>query len=77
MEKFQKFDPFTASHEELLDASKYREKVMEYYRKRTALKGVAGSEHEYQQSKVRFYSTYGMMVSTRTSTPTAGATYAP
>lgn len=41
---------------------KLREKVMEYYRKKTTLKGVAGSEQEYQQSKARLNSIYGMMV---------------
>ena len=41
---------------------KLREKVMDYYRKKTTLKGVAGSEQEYQQSKARLNSIYGMMV---------------
>ena len=41
---------------------KLREKVMEYYRKKTTLKGVSGSEQEYMQSKARLNSIYGMMV---------------
>lgn len=41
---------------------KLREKVMEYYRKKTTLKDVAGSEQEYMQSKARLNSIYGMMV---------------
>lgn len=40
----------------------HKEKVMEYFRKKTQLKGVSGSEYEYGKAKNLLNSSYGMMV---------------
>ena len=40
----------------------FREVVREYYRKKTALKGVDGKEYEYLRAKMELNALYGMMV---------------
>lgn len=40
----------------------YIEKILEYYGKKTTLKGVVGREIDYQQGKARINALYGMMV---------------
>lgn len=40
----------------------HKEKVMEYFRNKTTLKGVAGKEYEYGKAKQLLNSSYGMMV---------------
>lgn len=40
----------------------HKEKVMEYFRKKTELKGVEGKEYEYGKAKNLLNSSYGMMV---------------
>lgn len=39
---------------------RYREVIMDYYKRKTELKGVAGKEYEYNKSKNKLNSVYGM-----------------